>query len=469
MAQTQAAPQSGRLLAALQVAGVILSGWWVWLHSILPRLRWESLASLAGEAMGAVAIAWLAGGLLTFCIYMVVALDEVRDTTRFSMRSSAPAMWFAPAIILLSAPFAAAFVVSLVLITYATRLLVAQWVGIESPIRRLEPVQGGNSFLFDSSRLEGAVFRQDRGWVLACSLTAQVGVVALLWHHPLRAAACLATSTGILTSLAIVTGAYRPARLPGLPSSLLSVPMTFLLAAALSFGGIVVGRGYAGGSASAAGTDTNAGNQAATRPVSDTDPRRDEGDAFGGDFPGVVLLPELKPHVLLVPVPTSPAVFSAALTRPVGIAFSGEYWLFRPPRTRPPLRSFIRRGNPAEISFHTTDGTPLNMEAHQKLDPPVELRCCSGIQLALSNTDHSPGAISVELILIDNEPVRSQFASLGAVALESSATFSQTLNFAIPHTIDLWKFDEFRVVFHRDIIRMDRSAKIAIERFVLVP
>jgi hypothetical protein len=43
------------------------------------------------------------------------------------------------------------------------------------------------------------------------------------------------------------------------------------------------------------------------------------------------------------------------------------------------------------------------------------------------------------------------------------------LDFGMPATPTLEAFDEFKVVFIRDRRRMDKSAKIAIERFVLVP
>jgi hypothetical protein len=45
----------------------------------------------------------------------------------------------------------------------------------------------------------------------------------------------------------------------------------------------------------------------------------------------------------------------------------------------------------------------------------------------------------------------------------------ETLQFAVPAGGLLDEFNEFEVIFLRDRERMDTSAKIAIERFVLVP
>jgi hypothetical protein len=45
----------------------------------------------------------------------------------------------------------------------------------------------------------------------------------------------------------------------------------------------------------------------------------------------------------------------------------------------------------------------------------------------------------------------------------------QVLSFRIPPIAALQKFDEIKVVFHRAQLRADKSARIAIKRFVLVP
>jgi hypothetical protein len=469
----RASPQTsagsgGRFLAATQVAGVIASGWLVWSYIVLPQLGRHSLASLLGSALVYVSTAWICGGAITVCVYMVVSLVEMPDVIRFSVRSSAPAMWFAPAIILLSIPSPAAFVVSLVLVSHAARVLASLWVRIESPIHRLEPEGTGSTLLFHAAAGEAAFFSRDWATVLMCSFMAQAGMVAMLWRHPPLAAVFLATSTAILTSLAIVTGAHRPGQLSALPSCILSVVVTFILAVALSFGGMVVRRGGGGGAGSVASSNPAAesGPDQAKQIVTKTVSPPEESTELGGDFPGVILLPELEPHSTLV-VPVAPSVLAVALKRPVGIRFTGEYWMFRPPYTRPPARSIIRRGKPSQISFHTTDGAPMQMEARQKVDPPVNLTCCSAIRLAIADADRSAGGVSLELILMD----RDSFVdlSLGRAQAETGSSIEQTMNFPIPRGTSFRKFDEIKVVFHRDILLMDKSARIAIERFVLVP
>ena len=449
-----------RLIAAAQVAGVLATGWFVWIHNVRPRLGFESLAGMFAEALLYVALVWICCAAVTFWVYFVVSLADVPRATRFSLRTSAPAMWFAPAIVLLSTPLAGAFAASLVLVANATRQLIAQWGVVDSPVRRMGPARAEPTLLFRVASPDAAFLSWNSAPVLLGSFTAQAGLVAMLWGHPFRAAALFAMSTAILTSLSIATSAYRPGKPPALPHSALSVVLTFLLAATLTFGGISVrGRSTAG-----------SGGQSATPPTTDLPGRPDESMGPGGDFPGVILLPPLKPYATLVlPVPSARAGLGASVRRPVGIPFSGQYWMFRWPAERPPRRSIIRRGSTSELSFHTTDGVRLGMEAHQKLDPPVSVGCCTRIDLAIRNMDPYPGTVSLELVLIDTSVAINLVQSLGRVLAGSSSPAEQVLSFAIPPAAALRQFDEIKVVFHRDRIRADKSARIAIERFVLVP
>jgi hypothetical protein len=145
--------------------------------------------------------------------------------------------------------------------------------------------------------------------------------------------------------------------------------------------------------------------------------------------------------------------------------------MFRHSYNRPPVGSVSHRGSPAKLGFATTDHTLLNMEAHQKLGQSVGLWCCSSVQVTIWNADPLPGTVSLELILVHSEQ-RSRRQSLGVRPVTSSAgavPVSETLEFAVPSTRVLEEFDEFIVVFHRDPKRAHRSARIEIDRFVLVP
>jgi hypothetical protein len=205
-------------------------------------------------------------------------------------------------------------------------------------------------------------------------------------------------------------------------------------------------------------------------PVADT--------GAAGGFPGVILWPEVKPiTTLIAPMPALGSnPFQGRHPQPLGIPFGGEYWMYRWPFARPPSSSILQRGTPSKLGFSTTDHTPLEMEAHQKLETPIDVRCCSGIQLEVLNADRYPGTLTIELILVNSEPVRLS-QSLGNAAVNSRPDLSQDpvlpvremLDFAVPGEPAIDQFNEFKIVFHRTVRRADRSAKLSIERFVLLP
>lgn len=438
-----------RLIFAAQVAGVLATGWFVWVTAVLPRIGLPALGWMIAETLFYVMAAWICGAIVTFGIYIVVSLAEAPEAARFSLGTSSPAMWFAPAIVLLSTPLVPAFAVSVFLIGNATRHLMSRWTAIESPLPPAEAAYKGPALL--------------------TSTTAQLAAVAMLWSHPFLGAALLALSTALLTSLALASGAYRPGKLPALPHPSLSLAWTFLLAASLTLGGISVrARGLASLWAKPGSSDT--AGQTDPGHVADRAAPEDDGMGPDGTYPGVVLLPTLKPYTtLFVPVRSPFGRFGAPLAKPVGIAFSGVYWMYRWPLERPPRRSIIRRGSAAELSFHTTDGWRLEMEARQKLDPPVSAHCCSEIHVEIQNNDPFPGTVALQLSLIDTSVPFNLVQKLGAVPVGSPSAGEQTLNFPFPAKMELEKFDEIKIVFRRDWPHIDKSARIAIERFVFVP
>jgi len=164
------------------------------------------------------------------------------------------------------------------------------------------------------------------------------------------------------------------------------------------------------------------------------------------------------------------------MQRPLSIPFSGEYWMFRWPYARPPKTSFFQRGTPSALSFSSTDHRPLQMEARHKLDQPVSLTCCAAIRLEIRNADRYPNTISLELVLINNDR-HGVSQMLGHYNVTSRPDLSrdpvvpvnETLEFPIPVSSSLEAFDEFRVIFQRAYRRADKSARVSIERFVLVP
>lgn len=208
-------------------------------------------------------------------------------------------------------------------------------------------------------------------------------------------------------------------------------------------------------------------------------PTAHKGMGANGDFDGVILWPEEEPHTILVP--PMPAIKSDAFasdSEPLSIPFWGVYWMFRFPFTAPPSNSFVTRGNPDKLTFRSSDGRPLLMEAHQNIGKHIKTNCCRGIQIAVANADQFPDSVSVELVLIDSALPDKPRESLGKAAITSSPRWSpgdngesygELLTFTVPSSLKLREFDEFEVRFHLGQIRATRSARISISRFILLP
>lgn len=203
------------------------------------------------------------------------------------------------------------------------------------------------------------------------------------------------------------------------------------------------------------------------------------GHVGGGDWPGVVVYPEVERHaVLLPPLPNlrKDPFGRKAQPKPLSIPFFGAYWYFRRPNTRPPKGSPVMRGTPEKLRFLTWDGRPIQMEARQNLSTFVELAGCSAIQVVVRNTDQYHGTVSIRLVLVDSvklmewdlgeQPVTSKPRAWPGGAEQ---TVEETLEYALGASRALSRFDEFRVVYRMELMRWEQSAKIGIQKFVLVP
>jgi hypothetical protein len=319
---------------------------------------------------------------------------------------------------------------------------------------------------------------------LLASAGLQVGSISLWMGRPLPAAALFTMTAALLTSVAIGIGAWVEDRPPNLPRSVLGLGLTFLLALMIGSGGRGTGWGFGFGSGSGVGEiATRLGSGSKAEQDDRPEKRPAEETNLPGNYTGVIIWPEIKPVTVLVdPLPASGGGF-ARQSRPLTIPFGGEYWMFRWPYRRPPQSSYFRRGTPSALSFRTPDHFPMQMEARQKLEQAISLHCCSRLQMAILNADPYPKTISLELILIDGnverwnrlhpEAPKTAQESLGRAPVTSvpqgKAAVPEILDFPFPPARHLDQFNEIKVIFHRATGRMDKSARVSIERFVLVP
>lgn len=186
-------------------------------------------------------------------------------------------------------------------------------------------------------------------------------------------------------------------------------------------------------------------------------------------YSGVILSPETKPTRTAVTAPArsswiSRPLFPASST-PAVIPFSGQYWMFRPPRLAPPPDSYFWKATPLALPFITTDQTPLSMRAIQKLDHPIDLRCCRAIQVAIWNADRYPGTVSLELELIDTQSPGQPFESIGRRDVLSRPAVkpldltpipvAEVLEFPVSRSAPIREFGAIQVEFKRALFRID--------------
>ncbi len=201
-----------------------------------------------------------------------------------------------------------------------------------------------------------------------------------------------------------------------------------------------------------------------------TDPH--PGLSLGGKYRGVILMPEEEKHVaLIVPLPMMGRNPFLLHKDPLGIPFYGAYWFFQFPDKSPTPDAYRVKGSPDKMTFRSADLTPLQMEAHQNLGRLIDIGALRRIDVAIRNADHYAGMIVIELILIDTATEERQ--SMGQMQLVSRPTgdeiTQETLRFKIPSDPVIDQFDELVIRFPRSFTRSSRSARIAIDRFFLVP
>jgi len=196
----------------------------------------------------------------------------------------------------------------------------------------------------------------------------------------------------------------------------------------------------------------------------------------GGHYRGVILSPEEERHVtLIVPLALMSRDPFLLPKDPIGIPFYGVYWFLQAPDNSPNQDAYHVTGSPDNIAFHSADNSPLKMEAHQSLGRRIDLSACSRIDIAVRNADVADsadifvGSLTLELVLVNTVLPGHTHQSLGRIAITAKPPSSQTLSFKIPSAPTIQQFDELTIRFVRTGFRSIRSARVAIDRFFLVP
>jgi hypothetical protein len=490
----------GHQALALEIVCLGFTGWCVWQASMIPVWHRLSPAWLAGLSVGYTLGAWLLCATLTLGLYLLFQQWDGPEMIQAALRTSAAAVWFAPAAILLSVLSPVALAAALFLVIRITRLLYSEWRWIHLPAELPSLCVAETGDLFAAYQVASPFLLKQLAPGLAASVCMQVAALATMFRLPFLAACAAGSCIALLTVFTISSGLIQaePARSPA--RSILGALLAMLMAVGVTLGGsshhLLRGAGMGNGTGAAGAQGVVDSTRALVsrllpppKGVPDASRRVDSfsgillktGAGLGdGGFPGVILWPVLRPIATLVAPPPVASGHGASFSRPreaLSIPFSGEYWLFRRPYEHPPPTSHFQRGSPATLAFRTTDRKPMQMEAYHRFAQPIALACCSRVGLEIRNADLYPGTISLELLLLDTSRPGSPQQSLGSIPVRSTpnlrqdhvAAVPETLEFAIPANATLREFDAVRVVFRRDSRRADKSARIAIDRIILVP
>jgi hypothetical protein len=434
-------PRQDRALALAQLAGLIATAWLVW--RIWRRAPWETLQRTFILALSVSALAWAASAIITLYILLIVSSDDPSRIRRETLRRSSEGIWFAPAMVLLTILSPAAFAASVALATNTARLLAIQCF-------RPGPAVKTTRGLFDS--FDPAFLRWRSIPALSGGFAALAGAIAVIWRTPFIAAALFIATAAIVTAIHAAANASESPKPAAAPPSGLSMILTILLAMLMSAGGIQLKR---------SGWGAQTGQAAPEKVVTSLymPPSSNGSGSMGVDgdgYPGIILRPDAPPSHGL----TIPRLSSMSSVQPISmLPFSGEYWMYRVPQRRPPPNSFVAKSTPAEQRYHTVDRWPMSMDAIQPLRSPLDVSCCSAIRVWIRNRDLATA--SLEMLLIDSSS--GQKLSLGALA-----TTSEALTFRVPAS-EQQRFDTIKIAFWRGASFVDKSVKIAIERFEFLP
>jgi hypothetical protein len=208
-------------------------------------------------------------------------------------------------------------------------------------------------------------------------------------------------------------------------------------------------------------------------------PRPIDTDLPSTEYVGIVLWP--PPQKKTEIVPPAPRIHSFAIghtAKPVVIPFDGPYWYFKAPSTKPSPHAHVAHGDSTAVTIRSSDWSPLLMQAHQNLGLPMDLNCCSEIDVAITNADNRIGAIALGLRLTDFHSIgkpsltlvdRTISSSTAALIPLNRAPVKEILRFRITRSETIHQFNELDVLFHPAKERARGGVKVSIQSFTLIP
>jgi hypothetical protein len=448
----------GRRQVASVVAGLVLA--LLSAAILIPIVQPRQLARPTEVIAKAVAASLMVAAVTACSVWLASFIAGIRSDRRVRVAAAFTSVWFIPLVVFGD---------------QRSSQVVEAWIGISIQFACLGvllsntmPIQPTGEWHQPSpipsfEGLRSQAISRDALIASFCALAGLCAVVA--WRVP------LAQGLFLISAIALLRRSWRMLRESPVPHSF---PVNQLTYRALALTPILLvilawfphGMGHGTGNVKPVGdSDSAAGSK---RPEQMGLANRAASAILDRVFPGVVLYPVVKSSVRLIAPPAQVVQeISNAPSKTYRIPFDGVYWFWRAPAPRPPDSAVVQQGNPSKFIFRSTDGSQLEMEAHQHLGSEVSLGCCSAIEIVIENADAHPESIGVELAISNTKLAGKPSQSLGVLPLTSSA--GQTLKFRIPLQTKLQSFDELTVRFRMNWWRGSQSASVAIQSFALVP
>jgi hypothetical protein len=473
-----------RILAAklLLLAGAL----WV----IVLRIGVPHLARPLGAALLMVLVPWACAFAIALGIFFAISWDDFGDLLLSALRASAPAMWFTPAMLLLSKPSFGAVLVGLLLVANTTRVLVSRSAPHNLAPSRPPASRRKRERLFGYGTVEtGPSFWREGLPAVISAFALQTGLCGSWAGHPIYAAVLIASGVAIWTWSSISRGASRRHEDP-LSHWPLNIALTLLLTTSLSIaqmpasgppvdsGLLETMRRMTGGWQFRGAPEVQAPKRSVARLVSarrDTSMRdtsikelrkREIGGPVADMVPGVILRVEAKPvrQVLAAPPPAHARHSrSYSIDRPLDIPFTGEYQVF--PESSAHLKHdwAVESGTLLDHVYATTLGGSLETEAFQRFHPPIDFAGCGKIGLVFVSEEEGPFGVTMQLAVEDG------LIDLGTEMVGFDRQSEETLEFTVPPGHGNLVVGALRASFHRVPQQGRQSMKVVVRRFILAP
>jgi len=399
---------------------------------------------------------WLVAAGLTLGAFLAVSVDDLRDVAKAAAIGAIPGLWVAPGILLLDHEGALSTGIGLILIGAAVAFLLGQRAPHrlrQRPVRehRPEPVLFGDASL--PSGLPGVLLFEVLG-----TLSVQAAIWLAYNRHSYSAAGCVAFGAAAWSRSWVARGGVSGRGAVSLRTSLAA--LAILLAMTPSFEG--------GGNQAGVDLQTIATAFAVPTAPFDLDGGTAKKTAGGSGgrpgMPGVILRPGATPRRLYL----GPIVRRAEARAPMGsstwmgLPFSGEYQIFRTSSGTIPEGSPVEQGTPLEAIYGTTNSGPIETQAYQVLDQPLDFSSYGEVSVTLLSDEMLPAMATLDLItLAGSEAIGCEF--FGGQARQEDTVYYSVPSRRRPPVLAL------RIRFSHEERQAHKSVKVAVLNFAFVP